>query len=479
MIKNLFSLYTYRYPKNIAYMLQASEYDARNYLIWLSKTKNFNLVSRRKQFIKTKFSILLYRFIAGGMLLQILIGLIIIILGFTNHFVGGQYYGLAIILSYPVIWPYLILILILVAKILIINPRDKIILDKAENIFKNHPGKIIAVLGSYGKTSMKEYLAIVLSEGKKVAVSPDNKNVALSHARFAQKLTGLEDYIVLEYGEGKNGDIAKLAKLTHPDFAIITGLAPVHQNHYKSIKQQADDLLSIEKYVDPTNIYLNSDTYFKDIKINKEINQFNDQSVLGFKISNILTDYSGTSFELSNKKQTNNFKSKVIGRHQVKYLALIIVISEQLGLTLNQIKKGIAKTKAFPHRMELSELNGAMVIDDSYNGNIEGIKAGLNLIKDLKAKRKIYVTPGLVDQGKKTKDIHLEMGRYIAAASPDIVVLMQNSTTESIKKGLAEDNYAGQLIVEDNPLDFYNNLSIFVAKDDLVLMQNDWPDNYK
>ena len=479
MFRNLVSLYRPSFPRNIAYMLQASEYDGLMYLKWLHKTKDFSKVSTRKQFVKTSFSSALYLILVLGIFLQILIGLTILVLGFTHTIIGGQYYGLAVILIYPLIWPYLILVLVQLAKYFILGPRYRVIIAQAEQVFKNHPGTIIAVLGSYGKTSMKEFLKIVLSEGLVVAASPANKNVALSHAKFAKSLSGKEDIVIIEYGEGKNGDIADLAKLTHPDVAVITGLAPAHQNHYKNIKQQADDLLSITSYVEPKNIYLNLDNFFKDIPIPKSILKFDDEAVGELEIKNIEVFFNKTTFDLIKAKLKTSYTTNVIGFHQVKYLALVALLASKFGLNDSQIKKGIAKTKAFSHRMEPYLISGAKIIDDSYNGNIEGIKAGLNLLKKLDGKRKIYVTPGLVDQGKDSKLIHYEMGKLIAKAHPDIVILMKNSTTDSIKAGLKDESFSGELIIEDKPLDFYNNLTAFVAQDDLVLMQNDWPDNYK
>jgi hypothetical protein len=57
-------------------------------------------------------------------------------------------------------------------------------------------------------------------------------------------------------------------------------------------------------------------------------------------------------------------------------------------------------------------------------------------------------------------------------------VLMKNSTTEFIRRGLEQEGYKGELQIEDHPLDFYANLEHMVASGDVVLMQNDWTDNY-
>jgi len=70
------------------------------------------------------------------------------------------------------------------------------------------------------------------------------------------------------------------------------------------------------------------------------------------------------------------------------------------------------------------------------------------------------------------------MGRLIAAAQPDMVVLIKHSVTRYIQKGLEAAGYKGELLLETDPLNFYQNLDLLVAHGDLVLLQNDWPDNY-
>jgi UDP-N-acetylmuramoyl-tripeptide--D-alanyl-D-alanine ligase len=206
---------------------------------------------------------------------------------------------------------------------------------------------------------------------------------------------------------------------------------------------------------------------------------YGEKNALGWKISGVRVNLDGTRFTMTKGKEKLELHSALIGRHQVGPLALAAALAFELGLTKKQIKAGIGKTAPFEHRMQPYVLAGAWIIDDTYNGNIEGIRAGARLLADLPGKRKIYVTPGLVDQGKGTEAIHEEMGRIIAGAQPNIVVLMQHAVTPSIQKGLEDAGYKGEVIIEDDPLSFYTNLQLFVATGDLVMMQNDWPDNYE
>jgi len=167
-----------------------------------------------------------------------------------------------------------------------------------------------------------------------------------------------------------------------------------------------------------------------------------------------------------------------LGRHQVGPLSFAAALAAEFDMSNDQIQAAIAKTQPFEHRMQPYELDGAWIIDDTYNGNIEGIRAGTALLAGLDARRKIYITPGLVDQGEEGRSVHREMGALITEANPAIVVLMQNSATDDILYGLKAAKFEGDIIIEDDPLNFYTNLQTFVAHGDLVLMQNDWTDNY-
>jgi len=481
MIDEILSLYSYKYPLVLAYMLQVSEYDVLTYLKWLNRTRNFNQVMKRKQFVFTHKSRLVYAFLVLVFGLQIIFGLTLIGFGLFDHLTGGIYFGLAALISYPIIWPYLIVIVLLIVKLVVIMPQEKKNNMAAAKKFQSFQGVKIAVLGSYGKTTMKELLNQVLSESKKIKSTPGNQNVAASHFKFSKTIEGDEDFLIIEFGEGKNGDIKRFSKIIRPTHGVITGLAPVHQDHYKNLDQQAYDLLSIQEFVPKKNIYINGQSEALKPYLNDSQDQFNfyDQnSALGWQISQIKCSVDSLSFKMTKNKKVINVKSGLVGRHLVGSLALVAALSESLGLKIEDIERGLSKTKPFPHRMQPYKLNDAVVIDDTYNGNLEGIKAGLNLLKELPFSKKIYVTPGLVDQGRKSNEIHFLIGQLIAEANPNEVVLMRNSTTKAINEGLFSKAFKGKIIIEDQPLEFYQNLNLLTAKDTLIMLQNDWPDNY-
>ena len=478
MIRSLRTIYSPVFPKVVVYMLQTTEYQIGKYLKWLWSVKDYTTVIHRKSLVLTGPSRALLVAIGAGMTVQYIgsLGWAIWVILKGDIFLIG--YPLAMLLLTPAIWAHLVIIPLLFGKYLIIKPSHYFHIHRSKDAFSIHSAFKIAVAGSYGKTTMKEMLLTVLSEGKKVAATPANENVAISHARFAKRLTGEEDILIIEFGEGAPGDIAKFAKVTKPNLAIITGLAPAHLDKYKTVKKAGEDIFSLSEYLNESEIYVNGESSAALPFIRSGHNIYSSKSVVGWVIKNIKVSINGVIFDMKKKNKTLRIKSKLLGAHQVGPLALVAALSEELGLSTSDIETGIAKIEPFEHRMQPRNSSGAWILDDTYNGNIDGMKAGLQLLKELPAKRKIYVTPGLVDQGPESDAIHEELGVLIAKSNPDIAVLMKHSVTTDIKRGLEKGSYKGKTIIEDDPLDFYNNIDKFIASGDLLLMQNDWPDNY-
>lgn len=477
MIGSLVSLYSPNYPLVLVYMLQTNEYKVGRYLLWYWRTNNFNKIMYRSSLKRTRYARALVFGLRLGMALQLIAAGWFILLWRGGRMAGGLQIAAALIVSYPVIWAHLIAIPLFLGRIFIVGPKQRQQVKKATAVFANHPAKVIAVAGSYGKTTTKELLATVLAQGLRVAATTGNRNVSASISQFALSLKGDEEVLIVEYGEGQPGDLAKLNQLVQPDIGIITGLAPAHLDNYPTLQSAGKDIFELAAYAQGS-VYVNGESVALKTFISKSNIVYTREGLDGWQVLDAKTDFNGTSFILRKGTTRLPIKSELLGMHQIGPLSLSAVVAKELGLSNEQIEQGVSKTVPFEHRMQPKIIGGAWVIDDTYNGNIDGIKAGLELLKHLPAKRKIYITPGLVDQGVETESVHLQIGHLIAKAHPDLVVLMQNSVLGHINKGLKLGDYKGEVRIEADPLNFYSNLDHFVAAGDLVLMQNDWPDQY-
>lgn len=467
---NILSYFWPKAPWTLVYMLQQVEYNPAKFINWLKSLPNLFTIQKRGQMILTSRGKLMLILAYGSWLATVLISIGLAI--FTHNALPV----VGILLS-PVISIMTIYLTTLLLQKMVVDQAQAKEIAAAKAKLTSMNCQRIAVLGSYGKTTMKELLVTILSEGKKVAATPGNKNVLISHARWINKtLTGDEKILIFEYGESKPGDIAELAAFSQPDMAVVTGLAPAHLDGYSSLEAIADDLAAISEAVDSKNIYINRDSELLMSKIDG--NYYNQKGIANLTVSDVKIDFMATSFTLDGAGKKLHLYSGLLGTHQIGPLCAVVAIALRLGLSEKQITNGVAATMPYEHRMQPRNLGGAWIIDDTYNGNIEGMRAGLKLLKDLPGKRKIYVTPGLVDQGEETERVHNELGKLIAATAPDRVVLMQNSATESIRTGLNQGNYAGEVVIETNPLEYYTNLEHFLAAGDVIMLQNDWPDSY-
>ncbi len=469
-VRNYLTIYLPTAPYVFVYMLQQVENNAAEFLNWVNRNPNYLKVIKRKKLVLTKKALLLIG-IAYGTSVAV-IALIVLL---------AVHHMYAIAIGVFIAQPAIVVMELaysnkLGAKAIAFKRRKDYAVASAK--LRAHKGTKIVILGSYGKTTAKELLATTLLQGKKVAFTPGNMNVPISHARWIiNKLTGDEEVLIFELGEGEPGDIKRFCELLSPDIAILTGYAPNHLDGYKTVDALKEDLRSIEDFVKPENLYV-AEQAAKAVQFKKSVEIYGPKGTGDWVIKNVEVAMTGTSFSLTHGEKTVELHGNLIGEHTVPMLALCFTLGQKLGLTQHEVVTGIARTMPFEHRMEAREINGAWLIDDTYNGNLEGIRAGLELLRSVEAARKMYVTPGLVEQGSETEKVHTEIGKLIAHAQPDIVVFMHNSVSHIMEKSLKVHGFSGIIRIEPDPLAFYTNIQYELAGGDVVLMQNDWTDNY-
>jgi UDP-N-acetylmuramyl pentapeptide synthase len=288
-VKAFISLYRLQFCRSIIYMLQSTEYSVWPYLKWFWRTHNFGGVMYRRQLDDTKAARYLLMVLALG--------------------IYGQ------ILSAPVIWAHVIVLPVLLARVFLIAPKEYQRTLDMKGIFEAHRGYRIAVAGSYGKTTVKELLLTVLGEGKKVAATPANKNVTSSHAEFARSLSGNEEIVIIEFGEGKPGDVTKFTEYTLPTHAIITGIAPAHLDKYKTLDAAADDIFSVAAAVEDHNVFVNGDSIDAKTYCNENYEEYDHTGVLGWKVSGLKIAVTGMDFTVSKGSKKLKLHTGLIGEH--------------------------------------------------------------------------------------------------------------------------------------------------------------------
>ncbi|MDR2063857.1 MAG: UDP-N-acetylmuramoyl-tripeptide--D-alanyl-D-alanine ligase [Candidatus Nomurabacteria bacterium] len=468
-MKGYLSRFRLDYVRTLIYMLQATEYHAWEFVKWCHRTKDFGQVMRRRVLVWTNKARLLYAVITGVQVAML--GAVAVLVFWPTSGIALILIGLFLLMLLPILLEFLLVLVVKLGDFFITRPLAKKRIAAATEKLAGIKAVKIAVVGSYGKTTTKEVLKTILASGKRVQATPGNMNQPLSIAEFIMGLSGDEEILIFEIGEYHMGDVRKMCEIVRPDFGVITGVSEAHLANFKTLENIKKTFDEIRAFVPDERLYLNGDNA---ILADEQGVKYAQDGMAGFKVSGVKLRAFGTEFTMNKEK----VQTALLGAHNIGVVVLGMYLAEkQFGAKREAVKRAVAELKPFEHRMEPKKVNGAVVIDDTYNGNLEGVKAGLKLLKSLEGKRKIYVTPGLVEQGKKTAEIHTEIGREIGFVASE-VVLMNNSTTQFIQKGLDEVGFAGEVKVVDSPLLFYENLPQYVAQGDIVLMQNDWTDNY-
>lgn len=345
----------------------------------------------------------------------------------------------------------------------------------------------VAITGSYGKTSTKFITETILKEKYKVLKTPESYNTPMGISKVINNdLTGDYDVFIAELGATKIGDIDEVAKLTNPKIGIITSIGPCHLETFKSIdnimrtkyeliENLPDDGTAIFNYDNPHARKL-ADKTFKN-KLVYGIDSFEDTDVFA---TDIHVDSLGLAFTLCIRSLgAIECRTRLLGRHNILNILGGAAIASVLGLTLEEIKRGISKLEPVEHRLQLIDPGtGVLVIDDAFNSNPDGAKAALDVLNSFKDRRKIIVTPGMVELGDLEETENFRFGELIASVC-DVAILIGKKRTMPIYRGMKKHNFNEDNLYVVNSLNEATELIKNITKiNDVILFENDLPDTY-
>jgi UDP-N-acetylmuramoyl-tripeptide--D-alanyl-D-alanine ligase len=171
-------------------------------------------------------------------------------------------------------------------------------------------------------------------------------------------------------------------------------------------------------------------------------------------------------------------KTRLLGRHNVQNIVGAALLARRMGLSPEELEQGIASIQPVEHRLQLIDPGtGILVIDDAFNSNPEGAAAALEVLSQFSSYRKWIVTPGMVELGSQSKEVHRAFGRQIAAVC-DEVILVGKLNTQSLLAGLADAEFpVAQVHTFQSLGEAQKFLPSLLRAGDVVLFENDLPDH--
>lgn len=361
-------------------------------------------------------------------------------------------------------------------------PIEKLItnsyIKKAKVKLQNMPCKKIAITGSFGKTSTKNILFQILSQKYKVCATPKSYNTPMGICKtILENLTEKDDFFIVEMGARHEGDIAFLCKLVGADFGILTPVGNCHIETFKTLENVEKTKFEICENVKSLMIISSKSASNRKLyeKCEKKKYLISDENSFAYANNIHFKDFK-THFDLHIDEKVISVSTNLLGKVNVDNIVLASALAYLLGVNLLDIKKGISELKSVPHRMELIK-GFANVIDDSYNSNFVGFKEALNTIASFEGD-KILVTPGMVELGDKQYEMNFKIGQEISKVC-DYVIIMNKTNSSALTEGLLNKGFNRKNIFYANTrLEQKEILKKLVKKGDIVLFENDLPDNY-
>lgn len=366
------------------------------------------------------------------------------------------------------------------------SPIEKAVRDHytrdAVSMLRSHPTlKTVAITGSYGKTGTKYYLTTILSEKYNVLMTPGSFNTPMGVVRTVREgLKATTEVFVCEMGAKYVGDIAELCEIAEPSLGLITSIAPQHLETFGSIENVARTKLELSRYLEKKGgaLLVNLDSPLIKENLPKGAISCGVDGDADFRIENVRADRNGTSFTLTLTNGASlELTAPLLGAHNVTNVALASVAALRLGLTPDEIRRGVSHIKTAPHRLEIIHRGNDIIIDDAYNSNPKGSAAALDALS-LFSEHKILVTPGMVELGDKSDHYNYLFGKN-AAGVCDSIILVGEKQTEPIRRGIIDGGFdERELHVCERVGDAIRLAGTLSDRPKVILLENDLPDNY-
>lgn len=341
----------------------------------------------------------------------------------------------------------------------------------------------IGITGSYGKTSVKEILKTIFLQKYRVLATPKSYNTPLGIALAVKGLDSTHDIFIAEMGARSKGDIKSLASIVKPTYGVLTGVNNQHLETFGSIENTLDTKYELFENLAPQGKgFFSSDNEGAKQLYDKFGGEKYSAGLNGGSLvtaSDVSIDNNGTTFILNIEgEEPVKVNTVLLGKHNVSNICLAAAVAYKVGMTVEEIAQGINRLSSIEHRLELMPNNkNIIIIDDSYNSNEAGVQAAMEVL-DTFVGRKIVLTPGLVELGKDENIVNFQMGKTLAKHA-DVVIVIGKHNAEMLINGLKEGGMSLDNVLFAKTLNKGNTILNEILKEgDVVLFENDLPDNY-
>ncbi|HEX6300808.1 MAG TPA: UDP-N-acetylmuramoyl-tripeptide--D-alanyl-D-alanine ligase [Acidimicrobiia bacterium] len=377
-----------------------------------------------------------------------------------SAFTAGALLDLALLIVVPVHLVYVVVDI----SLWVLAPYEKRLgakwVEKAAATLRSMDLDVVAITGSYGKTTTKNYVAHLLAGTKRVVASPASFNNRMGLARaINENLTPGTEVFVAEMGTYGPGEIAELCEWIPPKVGAIVAIGPVHLERFKTLENIVRSKAEILERAEIGVICVDHPLLAQvaeDRAATKEIVEVSAGNRIAVSGAGVMDVPDG-----------------VFGAN----LAVALGICRALGVDPDEVIARAADLPTAEHRQSVTTgVAGFTIIDDTFNSNPAGARSALELLTEVGAQgRTAVITPGMVELGP----VQYEENRAFAeesASRVDHLVIVGRTNRKPLREGSAHGKASVTVVASRDEAVEWARANLGVG--DAVLYENDLPDHY-
>jgi len=335
---------------------------------------------------------------------------------------------------------------------------------------------VIAVTGSVGKTTTKEFVYSVVSEKYKTVKTEGNHNNNIGLPMTLLSLEADTEVAVIEMGMNAPREIAYLTRLAEPDIGIITNIGTSHIERLGSREGIAKAKLEIREGMKlGSKLLLNGD---EPLLAGHDAIYIGKGEDCDFRIANVIEGNNGSAFDLKvDKDKIESIVIPTFGEHNVMNAAFAYAAGSALGIGEFEIRRGLMNYKTTGMRQKLGAAGGRTLIEDCYNASPESMIASLKVLSDMakrEHKRSVAVLGNMLELGFYSEEGHRRVGAGVALEMTGMLITFGKSAVDIAKSAVAFGMDPEKVFIFENTEDV-RSVSDFLLKNtddnDIILFK--------
>ncbi len=320
--------------------------------------------------------------------------------------------------------------------------------------------RVIAITGSTGKTTTKEYVGRIMKSKFRSFANPGNFNSLIGVPLTILETEVDNEFLICEIGANQTGEIGFLAAMLRPEIGVITNIGDAHVGMFGSVEAIAEAKAELLEHVEAHGYaVLPRDDVFYSLFEKKSAARtvtFGRSHDADFQITNVEVDVTGLKFRVNDEV----VRIEAVGEYNALNACAAFAVGDVCGVEHARISEALASVSPLTGRGRVHQKGGVTVVDESYNASPASMHVSVAMLEAMDASRKVAVLGDMKELGAYTEEMHQHLGELLAASAVDSVFWF-GEDGKSVKKGFDAASGAAKFQLYDS----LKNLSEAVAAD--------------